>query len=229
MAERHGGGAEQYARFKQYDYRANSSLVLTSENRTRDAHEPTGEPESLVGRIKHKMGDRVQHQKPEGIEKKDKKDKKRGTKAAELEFRVPSKSRKTAGAGGLSVLDLDNAGLYRPRTKETRAAYEALLNTIHTTFGDQPADVLRGAADEVLAVLKNQHATDPERQKECELLLGPISNERFAELVAIGKLISDYVGEGEALPAGDGQQLDEDIGVAVEATGGWWAVPGLSE
>jgi hypothetical protein len=54
---------------------------------------------------------------------------------------------------------MDTAGLYRPRTKETRAAYEALLNTIHSTFGDQPADVLRGAADEVLAVLKNQHMT----------------------------------------------------------------------
>jgi len=48
-------------------------------------------------------------------------------------------------------------------------------------------------------------AADPERQKECELLLGPISNERFAELVAIGKLISDYVGEGEVLAAGDGE------------------------
>jgi hypothetical protein len=33
--------------------------VLTSEHRTRDAHEPSGEPESLVGRIRHKMGDRV--------------------------------------------------------------------------------------------------------------------------------------------------------------------------
>lgn len=52
----------------------NSSLVLTSENRTRDAHEPSGEPESLVGRLKYKMGDRVQHQRPEGLQetKKDK-------------------------------------------------------------------------------------------------------------------------------------------------------------
>ena len=29
-------------------------------------------------------------------------------------------------AGGLSVLDIATAGLYRPRTPETRAAYEAL-------------------------------------------------------------------------------------------------------
>lgn len=33
-------------------------------------------------------------------------------------------------AGGTSVLDIDTAGLYRPRTKETREAYEALLSII---------------------------------------------------------------------------------------------------
>jgi hypothetical protein len=61
-------------------------------------------------------------------------------------------------------------------------------------------------------------AADPERQKECEQLLGSFSNERFAELVAIGKLINDFVGEGEAVPGGDGEGLDEDIGVAVEVS-----------
>ncbi|WIA19957.1 hypothetical protein OEZ85_005838 [Tetradesmus obliquus] len=215
MAEKYGGGAESYARFKQYDYRANSNLVVTSENRTRDAHEPTGEPETLAGRKIAKMGDRAQQQRPEGLSDKSKaKGKKREAGKSGMDFAMPAK-RRTGGAGP-SVLDMDTAGLYRPRTKETRAAYEALLNTIHATFGDQPADVLRGAADEVLAVLKNQHMTDPERQRECESLLGSFSNERFAELVAIGKLISDFVGEGEAVPGGDGEGLDEDIGVAVE-------------
>lgn len=33
------------------------------------------------------------------------------------------------------------------------------MNSVHSIFGDQPADVLRGAADEVLAVLKNQNKT----------------------------------------------------------------------
>lgn len=46
----------------------NSSLVLTSENRSRDAHEPTGEPESLVGRLRGKMGDKVLYSRPEGLE-----------------------------------------------------------------------------------------------------------------------------------------------------------------
>jgi len=51
----------------------NSTLVLTSENRTRDAHEPSGEPESLWGRMKGKMGDRVLHGRPEEVEEKKKK------------------------------------------------------------------------------------------------------------------------------------------------------------
>lgn len=43
--------------------------------------------------------------------------------------------------------------------QETKAAYEAMMNTVHAIFGDQPADVLRGAVDEVLDVLKNQNKT----------------------------------------------------------------------
>jgi hypothetical protein len=61
-------------------------------------------------------------------------------------------------------------------------------------------------------------ATDPQRQKECDELLGDLTDERFAELVAIGKLIGDYVGEGEAVAAGD--TLDQEIGVAVEVLKG---------
>ncbi len=45
---------------------------------------------------------------------------------------------------------------YRPKTKETKAGYEQLLAFIKGSLGDQPQDVLRGAADEVLSVLKNE-------------------------------------------------------------------------
>lgn len=55
------------------------------------------------------------------------------------------------------MLELDAAGSYRPATKETRAAYEALLDLVRSQFGDQPADVLRGAAEEILAVVKNDN------------------------------------------------------------------------
>ena len=45
--------------------------MLTAETRTRDATEPSGEPETLWGRFgKTKMGDRVQYNKPEGLDEK---------------------------------------------------------------------------------------------------------------------------------------------------------------
>jgi len=45
----------------------NSNLVLTAETRTRDAAEPSGEPDSLWGRMKGKMGDRVHYNQPEEL------------------------------------------------------------------------------------------------------------------------------------------------------------------
>lgn len=112
-----------------------------------------------------------------------------------------------------SVLNLESDGLYRPKTRETREAYEALLSTIQGLFGDQPNDVLRGAADEVLSVLKNEALKDLDKKKEIEKLLNPMASERFAQLVAIGKLITDFSSEVEAAA---GQALDDEIGVAVE-------------
>ena len=70
-------------------------------------------------------------------------------------------------------MDLEAGGFYQPRTAGTRDAYEALLGLIQTQFGDQPHDVLRGAADEVLAVLKNDRIT-VRRSSCCFPLLVPI-------------------------------------------------------
>lgn len=53
----------------------NSNLVLTAETRTREATEPSGEPESLHGRMRGKMGDRVQYGKPEELTKPSRKTK----------------------------------------------------------------------------------------------------------------------------------------------------------
>jgi len=205
--------------------------------------EPTGEPGSLAGRLIGKMGDRVERTRPEALqgEKEGKDGAKRKRRAAADadganttgEFLVGGGRKRGGGGGGgnfyggASVLDVDTAGFYRPRTRETRAAYEALLNAVHAAFGDQPRDVLRGAADEVLAALKDERRTDPERQAEVGALLGaPVGDDRFAELVAIGKLVTDYVPEGEQLGARDGGGGDEggelpdapdaDAGVAVE-------------
>ena len=114
-----------------------------------------------------------------------------------------AKRKKGRAASGASVLTAEADGSYRPKTRETRAAYEALLGMIQQQFGDQPQDVLRGAAEEVLEVLKDDASNDPTRKSDVEKLLGPTSSERFAQFVAIGKLITDFAaggapGEGDA-------------------------------
>ena len=48
---------------------------------------------------------------------------------------------------------------------------------LSTQLGDQPHDILRGAADEVLACLKNDSLTDPERKREVEKLVNTVSSE----------------------------------------------------
>ena len=65
--------AEQVQRFRQYEYRANSNLVLTSDHARVRNDEPSGEPESLKDHLGElRFGDRVHHSKPdlEGVGKK---------------------------------------------------------------------------------------------------------------------------------------------------------------
>ena len=59
-------------------------------------------------------------------------------------------------------------------------------------FLTQPRDVLCGAADEVLIVLKNDRKKDKDKKKEVESLLGNLAEERFALLVNLGKKITDW-------------------------------------
>ena len=65
----------------------------------------------------------------------------------------------------------------------------------------QPRDVLCGAADEVMAVLKNDRMKDKERKHEVEGLLGELADERFALLTNLGKKITDW-GADEKMQTG---------------------------
>jgi len=114
------------------------------------------------------------------------------------------------------VLTAGSELLYVPKTRETRAAYEALLSHVGSNFGDTPTDVLHGAVDEVLALLKDDARTDPERKRAVEGVIGSVSSEKFATFVAIGKLLTDWSAQGEAAAGGAGEALDDEMGVAVE-------------
>nr|XP_012298672.1 U5 small nuclear ribonucleoprotein 200 kDa helicase-like [Aotus nancymaae] len=104
--------------------------------------------------------------------------------------------------------------IYKPKTKETRETYEVLLSFIQAALGDQPRDILCGAADEVLAVLKNEKLRDKERRKEIDLLLGQTDDTRYHVLVNLGKKITDYGGDKEIQNMDD--NIDETYGVNVQ-------------
>ncbi|XP_019185003.1 PREDICTED: DExH-box ATP-dependent RNA helicase DExH12-like [Ipomoea nil] len=215
-----GGGAEAHARFKQYEYRANSSLVLTTDSRPRDTHEPTGEPESLWGKIDPKgFGDRVFKGKPAELEEKFKKAKKKKEREPLSSEPIPSRQSKRRRLQEESVLTATEEGVYQPKTKETMAAYEVMLNIIQQQLGGQPLNIVSGAADEILAVLKNDNIKNPEKKKEIEKLLNPIPNNVFDQLVSVGKLVTDYQDGSDAVvsaAANGDDALDDDVGVAVE-------------
>ena len=61
---------------------------------------------------------------------------------------------------------------YKPKTRETKAAYEVLLKSMTEQFGEQPSDVLRGAAEEVLETLKDDSMNERKRKEEVESLVG---------------------------------------------------------
>ena len=104
--------------------------------------------------------------------------------------------------------------MYRPKTQETRQTYEVLLSFIQEAIGDQPRDILCGAADEVLAVLKNDKLKEKEKKKETEQLLGGLAEERFALLVNLGKKITDFSSD-EKVATGD-ENIDETYGINVQ-------------
>ncbi|GJP53718.1 hypothetical protein CLOM_g12869 [Closterium sp. NIES-68] len=164
----------------------------TSSRGPRDSHEPTGEPETLWGRVDmKKFGDRAGHGRPKEVEEAAKK--KREKREKDRLKSLAAGGTSAAGGGGDVSLDL----LGKKSTKRQKrggngggggggggAAGGAGFH--------EDSDVLRGAADEVLAVLKDDKLTDPERKREIEKLLNAMPNERFAEFVALGKRISDY-------------------------------------
>ncbi|XP_011502445.1 PREDICTED: putative U5 small nuclear ribonucleoprotein 200 kDa helicase [Ceratosolen solmsi marchali] len=203
--------ADAAARQLQYEYKANSNLVLQAdvrliERRSRD--EATGEVMSLVGKLDGtRMGDRAQRTKPGKAEERKVKRQKRDE--AQYDF-THSK-----GATVLSESIDEMVGIiYRPKTQETRQTYEILLSFIQEAIGDQPRDILCGAADEVLSVLKNDKLKEKEKKRETEQLLGSLAEERFALLVNLGKKITDF-GNDEKSGTGE-ENIDETYGINVQ-------------
>ncbi|KAG1680515.1 U5 small nuclear ribonucleoprotein helicase [Nymphon striatum] len=204
--------ADAAARSLQYEYKQNSNLVLQADTRLierRSRDEATGEVVSLVGKLDTiRMGDKYMRTKPPPTEEKKKKKSK-----SESSNKYDSTKMKTTNLLSESMDDMIGI-LYRPKTQETKQTYEVLLSFLQEAIGDQPRDILCGAADEVLAVLKADKLKEKEKKKETESLLGGLTDERFALLVNLGKKINDYGVDEKTQISED--NIDETYGVNVQ-------------
>ncbi|CAF2937525.1 unnamed protein product [Rotaria sp. Silwood2] len=203
--------ADEAARRSQYEYKANSNLVLQVDKSLidrRGRNEATGEVLSLTGHLKGtKMGDRAQRTRPERSNKKQKKDEDHSSKYDLGRF----KGQTLLGDAAEDASSI----LYRPKTQETKQTYEVLLGFIQEAIGDQARSILCGAADEVLIALKNDKLRDKDRKHEIETLLSTkIPDQRFAFLVNLGKKITDWSTDDKT--GKEDEEIDETYGVNVE-------------
>ncbi|KAG0354547.1 DEIH-box ATPase [Podila minutissima] len=218
--------ADKVALDQQYQYALTSNLVLQA-NRSdnpRRGNEPTGEAESLYGRIDPKdFGSRAQRDTSKIEEAKKKKANTDEKDAERRRKRAEEKSLRSA-YGYSSVLaateDLESGG-YRPRTKETRHTYELILTFVQRYLGDVSHEIVRSAGDTVLQILHTDTLKDFDKKKEIEEIIGAVSADQFSVLVNLGKKITDYAPgteemtvdqDGEIKTGGD---IDEQYGVAV--------------
>ncbi|KAJ1033874.1 hypothetical protein NDA16_000082 [Ustilago loliicola] len=210
-----------------YQYSALSSLVINADRSHRRPDEPSGEAESLAGRINVRdMGTAV---KSEGVKDLDKK-RKKAQADEELNQRQPKRQAASSSATASfssqsNYTDILQAtaeleGLrYHPRIAETRDIYELILSIVHTALGDQAQDVVRSAADTTLEILKDDDLKDLDKKKEIDEILGQLSTETFGQLTNLSKKITDYdepeQKDGNADVDAKMGEIDQQTGVAV--------------
>lgn len=93
--------------------------------------------------------------------------------------------------------DVTENFFYKPSTRATYQVYEQMLVALQQQLGDQPDEVLKGAADEVLAILKEDGLKEGDRKRNLEGILGSLTQERFTRLFQLSKGITDYTGADE--------------------------------
>ncbi|KAF7458842.1 U5 small nuclear ribonucleoprotein 200 kDa helicase [Cryptosporidium felis] len=177
---------DDFEKSKRFGYKANSNLVIQTTQRIRE-DAPTGEAESLAGRIKYRMGDlAIKRSKPKIKETK------------QLKKKVNKSIVSENDTTNILDLDLRNSGnTYRPTTMETRLAYDELLGIITGILGSQPSQILDDVVFELLAILKNDELRDDEKRAKCKEIIIDLSIESYGEIVEKSRRLTDFTSQLE--------------------------------
>lgn len=85
--------------------------------------------------------------------------------------------------------------VYRPKTKETRAFYEQMIMIVQRHMGDYSLEVIKGALDEIIAILKAEGVKDSERKAEIEGIIDRLTETEFNSLTVLGQQLTDYLSD----------------------------------
>lgn len=145
-----------------------------------------GAVESLWGRIRlTDMGTRVSREKPT-----------LGLLPALAQKASRTTKDRRARLAGVDGGDLPGAS-YRPRTRETAAAWEYVLAFVAARLGEVPREVLAAAAEECAGIILGSggNMRDLEKKERIEGTLGraELSNEQYNQLVNLCKRVTDFV------------------------------------
>ena len=148
------------------------------------------------------MGDKVQREKPENLKKEKEllgKKKYRNITQTNNTIINPKKKTKITSSKNYSItkLDIGEQLTYKPRTKETQQVYEELLTMVQVKLDSESHSTIKGALDEILAILKIDDKRDSDRKSEIEIILGRLSNEDFSKMLQLSKQLIDYGAEIE--------------------------------
>ena len=182
-----------------FSYSEMSSLVIESDRSKlirRDKEGGSGFVESLWGRIDTKeMGIRASRDTAPVTKKA------RASTSNILGIKTGSSKK---DAQDVQFADLK----YRPRSKETRMIYEFILSLVHSMMAtDQSEDVVRGATDEVIGILKSETLSDEQKRQDIRMLVTDASNSKLEQLLNLGVKLTDY----QPMQEEDGQRRMKEM------------------
>lgn len=195
--------AEELAKVTQYQYAANSNLVLQADRSliTSRKNEPTGEPESLYGKIDPKeFGTKAVREQPKAK-------KEQATKKSVMDSESAKRKRE----------DDQAFSKYEPKTKDTREVFELILAYVSDYMVGVPTELVSDVANEVLELLKKDDVKDLDKKKLIEHLLDSrLESEKFTQLLGLSRKITDYQKEeGMEMQDDDPSRKLQDEGIAV--------------
>lgn len=163
--------------------------------------EPSGQAESLWGRIKASdMGQRVAREKPMGV-------------LGALPVSFAGKK-----LGKVNVTHDELPGRYRPKTKETRTAWEYVLAFVERKVGEVTRDTLAAAAEECMMVMSTIGKDLDKKERVEKAFGGEISNEEYSQLANLCRKITDFDLTGGQTAGADDENkpiIEEETAMAV--------------